>query len=114
VSKSTSAPHAHPSTEEHDDTVEAHYACLERPHACIRGVVYVGHLVEGDHVEDLGLFDAVPCRRCADNRRPRSGNGWLPAGTSGAGILALPGSGLLGWLEADPLTPVRSCESSYV
>src|SRR5215203_5873678 len=27
----SSAPHAHPSTEEHDDTVEAHYACLERP-----------------------------------------------------------------------------------
>ena len=24
----SSAPYAHPSTEEHDDTVEAHYACL--------------------------------------------------------------------------------------
>jgi hypothetical protein len=27
----SSAPHAHPSTEDHDDTLEAHYACLERP-----------------------------------------------------------------------------------
>jgi hypothetical protein len=27
----SSAPHAHPSTEEQDDAVEAHYACLERP-----------------------------------------------------------------------------------
>jgi hypothetical protein len=24
----SSAPHAHPSIEDHDDTVEAHYACL--------------------------------------------------------------------------------------
>jgi hypothetical protein len=30
----SSAPHAHPSTEDQDDTVEAHYSCLERPHAC--------------------------------------------------------------------------------
>jgi hypothetical protein len=35
----SSAPHADPSTEDHDDTVEAHYACLERlrPHACTDG-----------------------------------------------------------------------------
>src|SRR5918999_5907328 len=30
----SSAPYAHPSTEDHDDSVEAHYACLERPCAC--------------------------------------------------------------------------------
>jgi hypothetical protein len=35
----SSAPHAHPSTEDHDDTVEAHYSCLERPCACIDGWV---------------------------------------------------------------------------
>ncbi len=29
--RESSAPHAYPSTEEHDDTVEAHYACLEHP-----------------------------------------------------------------------------------
>ena len=33
----SSAPHAHPSTEDYDDTVEAHYACLERPCACLEG-----------------------------------------------------------------------------
>jgi hypothetical protein len=31
ATEQASAPHAHPSTDEHDDTVEAHYACLERP-----------------------------------------------------------------------------------
>ena len=32
----SSAPHAHPSTDDHDDTVVAHYSGLERlrPHAC--------------------------------------------------------------------------------
>ena len=27
----------------HDDTVEAHYACLERPCACYEGWVFVGY-----------------------------------------------------------------------
>jgi hypothetical protein len=63
----SSAP-AHPSTEDHD-TVEAHYACLERPHACNDGVVYVGHLVEDPGTgEEVEVFEAVPCRRCADSR----------------------------------------------
>jgi hypothetical protein len=31
--RESSAPHAHPPTEDRDDTVEAHYSCLERPHA---------------------------------------------------------------------------------
>jgi uncharacterized protein YciI len=59
---------AHPSTEDHDDTVEAHYACLERPHACLEGFVYVGHMVAGDDGEETEIFDAVPCRRCVDSR----------------------------------------------
>jgi hypothetical protein len=42
----SSAPHAHPSTEDHDDTVEAHYACLERPCACYGGWVFVGYIDE--------------------------------------------------------------------
>jgi hypothetical protein len=45
----SSAPHAHPSTEDHDDTVEAHYACLERPHACMDGWVFLGRVVESEH-----------------------------------------------------------------
>jgi hypothetical protein len=43
----SSAAHAHPSTEEHDDSVEAHYSGLERlrPCACMNGTVFIGHLV---------------------------------------------------------------------
>ena len=61
----SSARRAHPSTEDHDDTVEAHYACLERPHACMEGFVYVGHRVVGDDGEEVEIVDAVPCPRCA-------------------------------------------------
>ena len=62
----SSAPHAHPSTED-DDTVEAHYACLERlrPHACYEGVVYIGHLVVGDDGAEVERIEAVPCCRCS-------------------------------------------------
>jgi hypothetical protein len=65
----SSAP-AHPSTEDHDDTVEAHYSGLERlrPHACMNGTVFVGHLVVGDEDEEVEIVEAVPCRRCADSR----------------------------------------------
>jgi hypothetical protein len=63
----SSAPHAHPSTENHDDAVEAHYACLERPCACYDGVVYIGHLAKEDG-EEVEVFEAIPCRRCADSR----------------------------------------------
>jgi hypothetical protein len=62
-----SSASAHPS-EDHDDTIEAHYACLERPHACTDGVVYIGHVVEEDG-EEVEVIEAVPCRRCADSRR---------------------------------------------
>ena len=70
MSNST-APEPHPSTEDHDDTVEAHYACLERLEcpACYRGVVYIGHLVEDPGTgEEVEVVEAVPCRRCADSR----------------------------------------------
>ena len=62
--KESSAPHANPSTEDHDDTVEAHYACLERPCACIDGWVFVGYVDE--HGEEREA--AYACRRCADCR----------------------------------------------
>jgi hypothetical protein len=63
--KSTAHP-AHPSTEDHDDTVEAHYFGLEllRPHACEGGTVYIGHLVAGDDGEEIEIIEPVPCRRC--------------------------------------------------
>jgi hypothetical protein len=67
IDQKSSAP-AHPSTEDHDDTVEAHYSCLERPHACNEGLVYIGHLVVGDDGEEVEVVEAVPCRCCADSR----------------------------------------------
>jgi hypothetical protein len=62
----SSAPHAHPSTEDHDDTVEAHYSGLERlrPHVCVGGWVFVGYVDE--HGEEREA--SYPCRRCADGR----------------------------------------------
>jgi hypothetical protein len=64
---------AHPSTEDHDETVEAHYSGLERletPHACIDGVVYIGHLVEDPGTgEEVEVVEAVPCRRCTEEAR---------------------------------------------
>ncbi len=66
----SSAPHAHPSTEDQDDTVEAHYSGLERlrPCACMNGTVFIGYLVdeEGEDGEEVEAFEAVPCRRCAE------------------------------------------------
>jgi hypothetical protein len=69
-SKESSASPAHPSTEDHDDTVEAHYASLERgiPCSCYGGYHYIGHLVEDEHGQEVEVFEAVPCRRCADSR----------------------------------------------
>jgi hypothetical protein len=67
MNHSTAGPlDPHPSTEDHDDTVEAHYASLERPHACYQGVVYIGHLVVGEDGEEFEVMEAVPCRRCAE------------------------------------------------
>jgi hypothetical protein len=63
VDAMTIAHDAHPPGDDHDDTVQAHYASLERPHACYEGVVYIGHLVEKDG-EEVEVFEAVPCRRC--------------------------------------------------
>ena len=54
----------------HDD-LETHYAGLERlepPHGCYDGVVYLGHMVEGEDGEEVEVFEAVPCRRCSDSR----------------------------------------------
>ena len=60
--RESSAPYAHPFTED-DDTIEAHYSCLERlrPCACIDGWVFVGYIDE--HGEEREA--PYPCRRCA-------------------------------------------------
>ena len=66
----SSAPHAHPSIEEQDDTVEAQFSGLERlrPCACMNRTVFIGHLVVGEDGEEVEVIEAVPCRRCADSR----------------------------------------------
>jgi hypothetical protein len=61
------APHAHPPDEDHDDTVEAHYASLERePEACLcyDGWHFLGHVVELADGEEETEYIRVPCRRC--------------------------------------------------
>ena len=67
--RESSAPCAHPSTEDRDDTVEARYSCLERPrpHACIAGWVFVGYVDEHDEEREA----SYACRRCADSSRGR-------------------------------------------
>jgi hypothetical protein len=65
---------AHPSTQDHDDTVEAHYASLERePEACLcyDGWVFLGRIVGSEHDLDGEVVEyiRVPCRRCAGEDR---------------------------------------------
>jgi hypothetical protein len=63
----SSAPCAHPSTEDHDDTLEAHYSGLERlrPHCCMEGWVFVGHIDEHGEKREA----SYACHRCADSSR---------------------------------------------
>jgi hypothetical protein len=61
---------AHPSTEDHDDTVEAQFSGLERlrPCACVNGTVFIGHLVVDEDGEDVEVFETVTCQRCAEDK----------------------------------------------
>jgi hypothetical protein len=73
ATEKSSAPHAHPPAEDHGDTVEAHYASLERePEACLcyDGWVFLGRVLESEHDLDSEVveYERVPCRRCADSR----------------------------------------------
>jgi hypothetical protein len=65
--RESTAHTAHLSTEDHDDTIEAHYASLERPHACMDGWVFLGRVLESEHDLDGEVveYERVPCRRCA-------------------------------------------------
>jgi hypothetical protein len=38
------------------------------PCSCYGGVVYIGHLVEGEDGEEAEVVHPVPCRRCSDSR----------------------------------------------
>jgi hypothetical protein len=75
----SSAP-AQPSTDDHDDTVEAHYASLERgpePCLCYDGWVFVGRVVESEHDLDGEVieYERVPCKRCQQGERTEDGKG---------------------------------------
>jgi hypothetical protein len=61
--QSVDTPRVHPHDHD-DDTVEAHYACLERPCTCIDGWVFVGYIDENGKEREA----SYPCRRCADGR----------------------------------------------
>ena len=65
----SSVPCAHPSTQDRDDTAEAHYSGLERlrPHACIDGWVFVGYVDEDGEEREA----SYACRRCAGGSRGR-------------------------------------------
>jgi hypothetical protein len=63
ATQKSSAP-ALPSTEEHEDTVEAHYSCLDRPCACYSGWVFVGYEDKDGEAGEA----SYRCRRCSDSR----------------------------------------------
>jgi len=56
ATEKSSAPYAHPSTEDHDQD--------ERPHACIDGWVFVGYVDEYGEEREA----SYRCRCCADSR----------------------------------------------
>ena len=61
--RESSAPHAHSPTQDHDDTVEAHYSGLERlrPHACTDGLVFLTYTVFDEAVgEEVERLEVVP------------------------------------------------------
>jgi len=65
ATEKSSAPHVHPTTtEDHDDTGEAHYANLKRHHACIGGWVFVGYIDEDGEEREA----SYRCRRCAQDK----------------------------------------------
>jgi hypothetical protein len=69
ATEKSSAPHVHPSIEDHDPYLDQHDVDVpgERPHACIDGWAYLGRVVESQHDLDGEVveYERVPCRRCA-------------------------------------------------
>jgi hypothetical protein len=45
-----------------DDTIDVHYASLERACSCYGGYHYVGHMEIGEDGEEVEVIEAVPCR----------------------------------------------------
>ena len=61
----SSAPQAHSSTDDHDATIDAHYAYLERPCCCLKGWVFVGYKDEDGEKREA----SYRCRSCAEEAR---------------------------------------------
>jgi hypothetical protein len=40
----------------------------ERPCACYEGIVYLGRITLGEDGEEVEVVDAIPCRRCAEEK----------------------------------------------
>jgi hypothetical protein len=57
VTESTAHP-AHPSIEDQD-----------HPHACLNGYIYLGYTYVGEDGDEVEAFEAIPCRRCAEEAR---------------------------------------------
>jgi hypothetical protein len=59
ATQKSSAPHAHPSTEDQDHS-----------HACLNGYVYLGYTALDEEAgEEVERVEALPCRRCAEEAR---------------------------------------------
>jgi hypothetical protein len=41
----------------------------DHPHACLDGYVYLGYSYVGEDGEEYEAFEAIPCRRCAEEAR---------------------------------------------
>jgi hypothetical protein len=62
ATQKSSAPHAHPSTGDHD----LHHD-QDHPHACLDGYVYLGYTdIDEETDEEVERVEALPCRRCAE------------------------------------------------
>jgi hypothetical protein len=44
-------------------------AAQDHPHVCLDGYVYLGFTYTGEDGEEYEAFEAVPCRRCAEEAR---------------------------------------------
>jgi hypothetical protein len=42
----------------------------DHPHACLNGYVYIGSMITDPETgDDVEAYEAVPCRRCAEEAR---------------------------------------------
>jgi hypothetical protein len=48
------------------DPFTATASVQDYPHACLNGYVYLGYTYTGEDGEEYETFEAVPCRRCAE------------------------------------------------